>query len=475
MYLDQFGDVRACCMNIHHPLGNVSRAGLLDIWHGERADVLRRAVAEEDFSLGCEWCEGPVSEGRPDLAFARWFDRFEFDEQAIGWPSQIEFSISNICNLQCVMCNGDWSSSIRSQREGREPLPVVYDEAFFTELDAFLPHLEHVKFLGGEPFLAGETLRIMDRLVALGLRPNCHITTNGTHWTPRVERILEMLPVDIALSLDAATPETYRSIRVGSDWDAVMGNLNRFTEHAERAGTEVSLTYCLMQGNWHEFGRFCRMADDLGLICTVNTVTQPAHLSLYHSGVDRLAEVVASLELEGQEIRDQLTLSGPTWDDESSRLRGRLEELRKEQVDEDGARVPPDIRLGNQAVRHRRSPEAIRELTDWRLHHVTVDAARVRLSVTSRVTEFVPGGPLAALEERQMVGSGSGDLLDIIRGAVTGVGEARMVDELHGCLAFRVPVKGQPDWAVLVEPIVDDEGYERGTTVSFSSALSVGT
>lgn len=475
MYLDQFGDVRACCMNIHHPLGNVSRTGLLEIWQGERAGSLRRALAGDDFSLGCEWCEWRVGDGRPDLAFARWFDRFEFDDRGPGWPRQIEFSVSNTCNLQCVMCNGDWSSSIRARREGRDPLPVVYDDAFFAELDEFLPHLEHVKFLGGEPFLAVETLRIMERLVELGLTPRCHITTNGTHWTPRVERILEMLPVDIALSLDAATPDTYHSIRVGSNWETVMENLGRFVAHADEFGTEVGLTYCLMEPNWLEFGRFCRMADDLGLLCTVNTVTHPAHLSLYHAGVDRLGEVVAALEVESSAIRNQLSLSGPTWDDELSRLGGRLEELRAAQVDQDGARLPLDIRLGSEAVRHRRSPEAVDELSHWRLHHVAIDAGRIRLSVTSRVTEFVPGGPLSTLDEGKVVGSGSGDLLDIIRGAVTGVGEARMVDELHGCLAFRVPVKGQPEWAVLVEPIVDDEGYERGTTVSFSSALSVGT
>ena len=190
MYLDQFGDVRACCMNIDFPLGNIAREGLKEIWLGSRAEILRRSVAIGDFSHGCDWCEGAVREGRPDLAFARWFDRFAGDVGPVGWPRRIEFSVSNTCNLQCVMCNGDWSSSIRAQREGRAPLPAVYDDRFFADLDAFLPHLEQVKFLGGEPFLASETLRVMDRLVALGLSPQCHITTNGTHWTPRVERIL---------------------------------------------------------------------------------------------------------------------------------------------------------------------------------------------------------------------------------------------------------------------------------------------
>lgn len=468
MYLDQFGDVRACCMNIHHPLGNVTRSNLLDIWHGPRAAALRSALAEDDFSLGCEWCEWPVADGRRDLAFARWFDRYAPAGGETPWPRQIEFSISNTCNLQCVMCNGDWSSSIRAQREGRDPLPTVYTDEFFEQLEAFLPHVEAVKFLGGEPFLAAETLRILDRLIALDLRPRCHITTNGTQWTPRVERILEMLPVDIALSLDAATAETYEAIRVGSRWETVMANLDRFLDRAAGTGTKVDLTFCLMEGNWHEFGRFCAMADERDLLVTVNTVTHPAHLSLYHARREHLAEVVAALEAEGDERGDRLTKNADTWDAELARLRGRLDELVQEEADRDNARMPLDVRLGSEAVRYRRPAGADAELAEWRRQHVAPDAACIRLSVTSRVTEFVPGGPLVELDRAALAGQGSGDLQDLLRRAVPGLGEPRLVDELHDCLAFRVPVAGQPEWAVLAEPVVDAEGYERGTTISFS-------
>jgi MoaA/NifB/PqqE/SkfB family radical SAM enzyme len=334
MYLDQRGQVRACCQNDYHLLGNVTERPLLDIWRGEKARELREAMARQDLDLGCDFCEWQVAKGRPDLAFARWFDQFPVESDEPPWPQQLELAVSNTCNLQCVMCDGEWSSSIRSQREGLPPLPKAYDDAFFEGLVPFLPHLRRVKFLGGEPFLAAETLRVMDLLVDQGLRTECHVTTNGTQWSPRVERILDRLPVGVSVSIDAATAATYESIRVGSSWDTLMANLDRFQERADAKGTYLGLTFCLMVANWHEFFDFCLLADRRGLEGAVNTVRHPHHLSLYMLDADALAEVVSALDATDRDRSDELTGSRTVWDRELARLRAQLVDRRS------GASVP---------------------------------------------------------------------------------------------------------------------------------------
>jgi len=149
MYLDQHGSVRACCQNVDHALGNVTEQRLRDIWDGEQTRVLRQAMVDHDLSRGCGFCRWQESEGNDGLVFARTFDHLEVDTAAPVWPRQLELSMSNACNLQCEMCNGDWSSSIRTHREGRLPLPQVYDDAFFDDLRPFLEHIEVVKILGG--------------------------------------------------------------------------------------------------------------------------------------------------------------------------------------------------------------------------------------------------------------------------------------------------------------------------------------
>ena len=64
MYLDQRGDVRACCMNDFHVLGNVTEQSLPDIWRGEEAQSLRRAMEAHDLGLGCDFCQWQPDGGR---------------------------------------------------------------------------------------------------------------------------------------------------------------------------------------------------------------------------------------------------------------------------------------------------------------------------------------------------------------------------------------------------------------------------
>lgn len=327
LYLDQMGDVRACCQNAEYPLGNITANSLREIWDGARTGALREALTRSDFTLGCQFCRWQMAEENEALVYARSFDHLSIPSSGPEWPQQLELSLSNACNLQCVMCNGDWSSSIRTHREGRAPLPVVYDEAFFAELAEFLPHLKIVKLLGGEPFLGKESLRVLDMLVEQGLTPEVHVTTNGTQWSSRVERIMESLPMHVIVSLDGCDKETYESIRLGSDFDTVIQNLDRFQGYAERHGTEVNLAHCLMTANWERFADFLRFADDRDLPVGVNTVTSPVELSLHQLHPDRLDEVVAVLDSMDSQVRADLGRNRSVWIDQLERLHHRQRAL----------------------------------------------------------------------------------------------------------------------------------------------------
>ena len=411
LYLDQRGLVRACCMNDYHIIGDLAGASLLDIWQGEAARELRQAMVDHDLTKGCEFCKWRVDSGAPELAFSKWFQEFDVDDLDPPWPQQIEFSISNTCNLQCAMCNGEWSSSIRSQREGLPPLPRVYDEAFFDGLRAFLPHLRKAKFLGGEPFLAVETLRVMEAMVELGATTRCHVTTNGTQWSSKVERILDMMPVDVAVSIDAATAETYRQIRIGSDWDTVQRNLDRFQARAEANGTDVTVTFCLMTSNWRELPDFCSWADTRGLGATVNTVTEPAHLSLYHEDVDQLTAILRYYEERDAEISAHLDRSRGTWQGEIDRIRQQLDDRQAGRVvaaidsrPSNPLVVRPFARTAQ--LRRLAELESIRKrVTAVVDRTVGAAAPRLHLDDEATVTAVEPVGPILGVTLDQIIGS----------------------------------------------------------------------
>jgi len=327
MSFDMNGVVSVCAFTRTTPIGQVGQDSLLDMWRGPTVRALRRAVEHDDLTHACTRCAEEIAGGNLTGSLAAGFDRFTAQRHP-PWPTRMEFALSNACNLQCVMCSGEFSSSIRSSREGLPPLPQRYGDQFLEELSPFLPHLEQARFLGGEPFLAEINFRIWERLIQLGLRVECNVTTNGTQWSPRVERVLESLPFSIGISLDGLRPETVESIRVGVDHERLMGNVQRFIAYRDRTGASLSLTYCLMVQNVAEFVDFLLLAEELGCAVFVNTVRHPPANSPYLLGAEELAEVVAMLEAQRVAASSRLNRNLGVLDGQIERLRSQLADLR---------------------------------------------------------------------------------------------------------------------------------------------------
>lgn len=322
LHLDQMGDARPCCQSTY-VLGNVQEQTLEEIWTGERARRLRDAIDAGDLSLGCGYCAWAGRGGDTSGLYARRYDELVPGPPSAG-PARLEIAPSNTCNLMCEMCNGDWSSAIRARREHRPPLPKVYGDAFFEQLEDWLPGLRQVEVFGGEPLLARESLRLLELLAERNLGTEVRITTNGTVWNPRVARLVGALAIDVVVSVDGASAATYEAIRVGASWDAVRENLARFREATDAAGAELDLAHCLMVENWWELPELLRLAADLRAPAFVNTVLSPVASSLHHLSPPELAHVVRGLEARTAEVEALGEPWTSTWSTELDLLRATL-------------------------------------------------------------------------------------------------------------------------------------------------------
>lgn len=318
------GRVLACCKNGSYVLGRVGVQRLRDIWTGESTARLRDALGAYRFNLDCGFCEWEIGTGAHTTATPLMFDEFAVPSSAPEWPVQIEFEGSNTCNFECVMCNGDTSSSIRAKRDGLPPLPRAYGEEFFRDLRPFLPHLERARFFGGEPFLTPESQRIWDMMIADGLVTPCHVTTNGSQYNARIERTLEALPFSLVVSIDGATKATVEAIRVNCRFEQLIENIERFRAYAMRRHTSFHLAFCLMRQNWREFGDLLLLAEDLGVEVWVNTVVDPSFCSLYTLPSREIARVLQSLDAQGRTLAPRLTVNRATWDRTIEKLRGAV-------------------------------------------------------------------------------------------------------------------------------------------------------
>lgn len=302
------GRVFVCCRKPAAVVGDTKEQSLREIWDGSALAALREDLGRGRFPGSCAFCERFVRAGAPDTADLHKYAKLSPASSTPLWPQRLEFNLSNLCNLECQQCCGELSSRIRARREALPPLPQVYGERFFGELDEFLPHLEDAVFLGGEPLLQEECLRIIERMGEIAPDATLLITTNGTVLTPRVENALRGRRVRLTVSIDAVDPELFESIRLGARFESVRDHVNRFARLIDRAGSQLLFAYCPMQDNWRELPKLCRWADEIGARILLNPLTHPPELSLF-ALPDREVQRVAD-ELERQ--RERLGLG---WND----------------------------------------------------------------------------------------------------------------------------------------------------------------
>lgn len=326
MFFDQLGRVQSCCWNSQYPIGNISVNTIDDIWHGPSLLQLRSAILASSLSLGCGPCAVQLQNGWSTANFVT-FRRDKVSGEAPEWPQRIELSISNTCNLECIMCSGMYSSAIRAHRECAPPLKYTYPDDFPDQLLKYIPHLKTLKFLGGEPFLVEQYFRIWDLMIHGGSTTLCHVTTNATVLNRRVQGVLEKLRFAIAVSLDGQTKETVERIRVNADFDHQMRIVQFLRQYTRSVGTDFALTFCFMKQNWHEFGEYCLWADEMDCHVAVNTVTWPPEYAIYSHGTEVIKPILDGMELQAPRLDALLTRNRSVWFAELDRLRGRYARL----------------------------------------------------------------------------------------------------------------------------------------------------
>ncbi|HLP20894.1 MAG TPA: twitch domain-containing radical SAM protein [Chitinophagales bacterium] len=306
---EQTGDVRACCYNYKHVLGKWPQQSIKQIWTGEKVKALRGFVAANDLGGGCIECGKMIENGNYQGVRAKYYDEFAtgFLRQkiadvknsftgAITYPKVMEFELSNTCNLECVMCNGSFSSSIRKNREKLPPIISPYNEKFVDELEEFIPHLTDAKFLGGEPFMIDIYLSIWERILKINPNVRIHITTNGTFLNNRIKDLLAGLKAGIILSIDSVVKDTYSKIRVNGNYEKVMENLTYFIEYTRQKKTFISMAACPITYNWKELPGMLEFCLERDITLYFNVVFTPFSLSLRELPVEELKEVIAYLE-----------------------------------------------------------------------------------------------------------------------------------------------------------------------------------
>lgn len=131
------------------------------------------------------------------------------------FPTFAKVEITTVCNLNCIMCAREKISN---------PRHMEY-ETFVDIVDRLGSGICEIWPHGfGEPLLHPDYFKMMEYLKSKGIAFG--LSTNGTLMHEKYRRkVLELNPVRIRFSIDAAEKEAYEHIRVGANFERVKENL----------------------------------------------------------------------------------------------------------------------------------------------------------------------------------------------------------------------------------------------------------
>ncbi|HXH18194.1 MAG TPA: radical SAM protein, partial [Chitinophagales bacterium] len=290
MYFNVHGDCAPCWLTFIEPDSYPSKS-IREIWFGEKYNSLRNHLLKYDLTYKCNVCLKNLQSSNYTSVLAR-----AYDVNTIGeYPSMMELELSNTCNLECVMCIGELSSSIRKNRERLPALKSAYDDNFVEQLEEFIPHLRELRFNGGEPFLIDVVYKIFAKVENLHPKLKIVIATNGTVLNNKVKSWLNKLNIHINLSLDSLTPEIYETIRVNAKFSRVMEHFHFYHEYTRANNRTLCIMVNPMRNNWHEMPEFIRFVNRHNINIWFNTIHRPVEWALWSLPHAKLEEIYNTL------------------------------------------------------------------------------------------------------------------------------------------------------------------------------------
>jgi len=169
----------------------------------------------------------------------------------------LDLRISNLCNLKCLMCNDDSSSTLTPDyKQWSDELSFVYknnvnpnmfnwfNEGFIDQLMVYKDSIKYLYINGGEPFISPLQWKFLERLISEGVSKNIHVSynTNCTTYDSKFSEYWKYFKrVTLGLSVDAVGDKD-KFIRYPSNWDVVNKNVLNLLKDSSLSHINITTT-----------------------------------------------------------------------------------------------------------------------------------------------------------------------------------------------------------------------------------------
>lgn len=293
------GKFIASCFNRGYILGEFPKDSIESVWKGTKLNELRNSLSKNDFSKGCQNCGKSINSGFKSLSGSYQYNYLKSWNNDLNYPVMFDFEIGSTCNFECIMCSGEYSTSIRKNREGKSPYESPFEdniELLVEQLQPFLPHLKEMRFLGGEPFLMKSLYKIWDSSIKVNPSIQLNVLTNASILNDRIKKLLEEGNFKVSISIDSIKKKTFELIRKNGDFTKVMENTNYFMKLNSQKGFITNFNLCVMRQNWEEIPSYFDYCNEQGIEIILHTVKFPLHCSIWNLDYNDLNTILKQYE-----------------------------------------------------------------------------------------------------------------------------------------------------------------------------------
>jgi hypothetical protein len=215
-------------------------------WKGQNRKKLISIIEEGKILSGCKICYQTEAQG---LRSRRQADKehYEFflkdshiDIDAIG-PTSLDYSVGNLCNLKCVICDPNnstaWIPDYQKLYPGTDISNYLYRKNHIIEIEdpGFLQNIKNIHFHGGgEPLMGDAHINLLKQVKKVkGLQDvRIYYNTNGTQQVSQevLDLWQECLLVELYFSIDDVR-DRFEYQRKGASWQQLNHNLQWFKEN----------------------------------------------------------------------------------------------------------------------------------------------------------------------------------------------------------------------------------------------------
>jgi len=322
------GRYRLCCMAKEPTeLVNQEELGIDGTWNHDYIRDVRERMTKGEWLSECVECKRLE---RNDIMSSRQWENHVWKDQTpdivaaasandwnIDQPIQFDFRLGNLCNLQCQMCNKEASHLVSVERanmiatdlglvsgsnhfdwgEGNianKKKAIMQPGIDWDSFEKMLPYAQKIKMIGGEPTVASDMFKLLDKATESGYAKNIELSfyTNITNMQDKwLNQFSQFERVVVNCSLEGMG-DMNDYLRPPSQWDSVWAHFDKLVKYANtpegknirvRVTTVNQVTNALHLVPFWRFMHNYQLTSDRGIGMSTNQLVEPGYYSMTHS------------------------------------------------------------------------------------------------------------------------------------------------------------------------------------------------